>query len=59
MTVAIAVVISGFVALTLTPALCAILLKPTGDKPVSKPFRLFNQGLAAFTMAFLQACAQH
>ena len=53
-TVAIAVVISGFVALTLTPALCAILLKPTGDKPVSKPFRLFNQGLAAFTMAFLQ-----
>ena len=53
-TVAIAVAISGFVALTLTPALCAILLKPTGDKPAPKPFRLFNQGLAAFTMAFLQ-----
>jgi multidrug efflux pump subunit AcrB len=29
-TVAISVVISGFVALTLTPALCALLLKP-GD----------------------------
>ena len=36
---------------------CALrhsFVKPTGDKPVSKPFRLFNQGLAAFTMAFLQ-----
>src|SRR2546426_3352676 len=31
-TIAIAVVLSGIVALTLTPALCAVLLKPTDRK---------------------------
>jgi multidrug efflux pump subunit AcrB len=38
-TVAVAVVISGIVALTLTPALCALLLKPTHEeKPLFRPF---------------------
>jgi multidrug efflux pump len=38
-TVAVAVVISGVVALTLTPALCAILLKSThGESAFFKPF---------------------
>ena len=46
-TVAIAVVISGFVALTLTPALCALLLKP-GDHE-SQLFRPFNRGFAWLT----------
>lgn len=46
-TVAIAVVISGTVALTLTPALCAILLKP-GHKE-SKLFRPFNRGFEHLT----------
>lgn len=54
-TVAVSVAISGFVALTLTPALCAILLKK--EKPEEKRnafFRAFNAGLARFTMLFLQ-----
>jgi multidrug efflux pump len=50
-TVAIAVVISGVVALTLTPALCALLLKP-GDHE-SRLFRPFNVGFAKLTAGFL------
>lgn len=37
LTMASAIVISGFVALTLTPVLCAILLKNTHGKPKRKP----------------------
>lgn len=40
-TIAISVIISGLVALTLAPALCALLLKPTHKKPIL-PFRMFN-----------------
>ena len=50
-TVAISVVISGFMALTLTPALCALLLKP-GDHH-SKVFRPFNNGFSWVTKRFL------
>jgi len=50
-TVAIAVVISGVVALTLTPALCALLLKP-GHKE-SRLFRPFNRLFAAFTRSYV------
>jgi multidrug efflux pump len=46
-TVAIAVVISGVVALTLTPALCAILLKNTHKENAF--FKAFNQGFNKFT----------
>lgn len=52
-TVAVSVVISGFVALTLTPALCAILLKETNEKPLAF-FVWFNKALARFTVRFLQ-----
>lgn len=42
LTMASAIVISGFVALTLTPVLCAILLKNTHGKPKKKtPINLF------------------
>ncbi len=51
-TVAIAVVISGFTALTLTPALCAILMK-AGTHHESKVFRPFNIGFAWITARFL------
>jgi hydrophobe/amphiphile efflux-1 (HAE1) family protein len=50
-TVAIAVVISGFTALTLTPTLCALLLS-TGHRE-SKFFRPFNRTFAAMTRRFL------
>jgi hydrophobe/amphiphile efflux-1 (HAE1) family protein len=49
-TVAVAVVISGVVALTLTPALCALLLQPhEGEKPL---FRPFNRFFEAFTRRY-------
>lgn len=54
-TVSVAVILSGFVALTLTPALCAIFLKPhDADAKRNFFFTKFNQGLAALTMRFLQ-----
>ncbi|HEV7929819.1 MAG TPA: efflux RND transporter permease subunit, partial [Nitrosospira sp.] len=46
-TVAVAVIISGVVALTLTPALCAILLKQTHGE--SAFFRAFNNGFGRLT----------
>ncbi|HJW04189.1 MAG TPA: multidrug efflux RND transporter permease subunit [Azospira sp.] len=49
-TVAISVVLSGIVALTLTPALCALLLKPKHEEPAI--FRPFNRLFAAFTKSY-------
>ena len=46
-TVAVAVTISGVVALTLTPALCAILLRHTHGE--SAFFRAFNNGFGRLT----------
>ena len=50
-TVATAVVISGLVALTLTPALCALLLKPQHKEPAL--FRPFNRAFAWLTRTYL------
>ena len=41
-TIAVSVLISGIVALTLSPALCAVFLKPTHSEPLA-PFRWFNR----------------
>ena len=41
-TIAVSVVISGIVALTLSPALCALMLKPDHSEPAA-PFRAFNR----------------
>ncbi|MBS0336685.1 MAG: efflux RND transporter permease subunit, partial [Proteobacteria bacterium] len=46
-TVAVSVVISGLVALSLTPALCALLLRPSHKE--ARIFRPFNRGFAALT----------
>ena len=50
-TVAISVLLSGLTALTLTPALCALLLK--ADEHESRLFHVFNVGFAKLTSAFL------
>jgi len=52
-TLTFAVVISGFIALTLTPALCAILMK--GGHHESRIFHPFNVGFAWVTRRFLGA----
>ncbi len=53
-TIAISVIISGFVALTLTPAMCGVLLRHT--KPAERGFfAWFNRGFARFTDAFGRA----
>jgi multidrug efflux pump len=49
-TVTTAVVISGVVALTLTPALCALLLKRSHGE--SRVFRPFNRGFAALVSVY-------
>lgn len=54
-TVALSVVLSGFVALTLTPALCAILLKERKpEERKNRFFQAFDRGLASFTLRFLK-----
>ena len=50
-TIAVSVVISGIVALTLTPALCALLLKP-GARPAVAAVRLFNRVFAWLTARY-------
>src|ERR1700749_3661333 len=52
-TIAISVLISAFIALSLTPALCSLLLKPTKIKKdamgVNKAFYHFNRGFGKMT----------
>ncbi len=51
-TIAVSVVVSGVVALTLTPAMCALLLdKEPHD--VSKPFQIFDKGFESLTNGFV------
>ena len=50
-TVAISVTLSGIVALTLTPALCALLLKPTHTEPAF--FRPFNRAFNGLTHVYI------
>lgn len=55
-TVSVAMVISGIVALTLTPALCAIMLKP--HKEPAKPFQLFNRWFERITDGYMAVVAR-
>jgi len=52
-TIAISVLISAFVALSLTPALCTLILKPTHfdqqSRGLNRLFYKFNKAFAAFT----------
>ena len=55
-TIAISVVLSAFIALSLTPALCTLLLKPTkvkeGAKGLNKLFFKFNQWFQRVTARY-------
>ncbi len=53
-TIVVSVVISGIVALTLTPALCATLLKPN-HRPPGKFFQRFNRGFRGLTEGYVGA----
>jgi multidrug efflux pump len=50
-TIAVSVAISGFVALTLTPAMCALMLKHN-PPPQRGPFAWFNRQIDALTRGF-------
>ncbi|MBM3617136.1 MAG: multidrug efflux RND transporter permease subunit [Alphaproteobacteria bacterium] len=52
-TIAISVIISGIVALTLTPALCATFLKPVHSEP-NRFFRAFNDGFERVTGGYMK-----
>ncbi len=54
-TVTVAVVLSGVVALTLTPALCALLLKADDHDGESRLFKPFNRGFGWVTDRFMGA----
>ena len=49
-TIAISVVISGLVALTLSPALCVLILKP--HEPPNRFFAWFNHWFARVTARY-------
>jgi multidrug efflux pump len=53
-TIAVSVIISGIVALTLTPALCALILKPVHTEPRG-PFRWFNRAFLRLTQGYLHS----
>ena len=55
-TIAISVILSGIVALTLTPALCALILKPGHHEPVL-PFRIFNRAFDRLTRGYTAGVA--
>src|SRR6267154_2611218 len=57
-TIAISVVLSAFNALTLSPALAALLLRPKGEShgPLSKFFDGFNRMFERFTGIYVRLC---
>src|SRR2546425_12030396 len=63
MTIAVAVVLPGIVALTLPPARCAVLLRPAAERSAARSrlgrfFARFNQGFRAATERYLGAAGR-
>ena len=57
LTVAVSVLFSALIALTLTPALCALMLRPkapvgTSRNPITRFFEAFNRGFDRLTNAY-------
>jgi hydrophobic/amphiphilic exporter-1 (mainly G- bacteria), HAE1 family len=62
-TIAVSVIISAFVALSLTPALCSIMLKPTKDADAKKNlfekfFAWFNKGFGKINDGYTRSVAK-
>ena len=62
-TIAVSVLISAFVALSLTPALCLLLLKPAKDEKakknwIEKFFAAFNRGFGKMNSAYTRGVAK-
>jgi HAE1 family hydrophobic/amphiphilic exporter-1 len=58
-TIAVSVAISAFNALTLSPALCALVLRPRAEGrrgPLARAFAGFNRGFEAATGRYVGAC---
>jgi HAE1 family hydrophobic/amphiphilic exporter-1 len=58
-TIAVSVAISAFTALTLSPALCALLLRPHTARargPLGLAFGAFNRGFARATDGYVRLC---
>ena len=58
-TIALSVAISAFNALTLSPALCALVLKPHGERqrgPLGRVFAAFNRGFERATNGYVGVC---
>jgi HAE1 family hydrophobic/amphiphilic exporter-1 len=58
-TIAISVLFSAFNALSLSPALCALLLRPKTESrgPLARIFKRFNRGFAKATDGYVGFCA--
>jgi hydrophobe/amphiphile efflux-1 (HAE1) family protein len=56
LTLSVSVLISALIALTFTPALCALLLKPRAEQA---PGGLLGRGFAVFNRAFARATTQY
>ncbi len=62
-TIAVSVIISAFVALSLTPALCSLMLKPSKDATAKKNmlekfFAWFNKGFEKFNRSYTSGVAK-
>jgi hydrophobic/amphiphilic exporter-1 (mainly G- bacteria), HAE1 family len=62
-TIAVSVIISAFVALSLTPALCSIMLKPSKDEAAKKNvlekfFAWFNKGFGKINHSYTNGVAK-
>lgn len=52
LTIAVSTAFSGFNALTFTPAMCALFLRPTGGEPRFFLYRWFNKGFESVRNAY-------
>ncbi len=57
-TIAVSVIISTIVALTLSPVMCALLMRPDSGKPKNRVFRAINRWLDSGNSAYSRAVSR-